>query len=114
MVLVARDEDGALLGGVTYIADASNPLAEFDREDQAGFRMLAVRPEAQGRGAGAALLQACVDLARAGGKRQLTLYTTRSMAVAHHLYERFGFRRAPEFDMIVEERLQLLSYVLDL
>jgi ribosomal protein S18 acetylase RimI-like enzyme len=76
--------------------------------------MLAVRPDAQGRGAGAALLQACVDLARADGKRQLTLYTTGSMDAAHRLYDRFGFRRAPEFDMIVEERLQLLSYVLDL
>jgi GNAT superfamily N-acetyltransferase len=113
-VLVAVDDDGELLGGVTYVAHPDNPYAEFDGDDQAGFRMLAVRPEAQGRGAGAALLQACIDLARAGGKRQLTLYTTRSMDAAHRLYDRFGFRRAPEFDMIVEERLQLLSYVLDL
>jgi len=33
---------------------------------------------------------------------------------AHRLYERYGFRRAPEFDMMVEERLQLLSYVLEM
>ncbi len=37
-----------------------------------------------------------------------------SMAAAHRLQERYGFRRAPEFDMMVEERLQLLSYVLEM
>ena len=113
-VLVAVGDDGRLLGGVTYVAAADNPLAEFDRDDQAGFRMLAARPDAQGRGVGAALLEACVDLARRDGKRQLTLYTTSSMDAAHRLYDRYGFRRAPEFDMMVEQRLQLLSYVLDL
>lgn len=113
-VLVAIDDDGTVLGGVTYVADAGSPYAEFDGDDEAGFRMLAVRPDAQGRGVGAALLHACIDLARQDGKGRLTLYTTASMAAAHRLYERFGFRRAPEFDMIVEERLQLLSYVLDL
>jgi ribosomal protein S18 acetylase RimI-like enzyme len=35
-------------------------------------------------------------------------------AAAHHLYERFGFRRAPEFDMIAEDGLRLISYVLTL
>ena len=113
-VLVAVDDDSVVLGGVTYVAEPDNPYAEFEGDDQAGFRMLAVSPEAQGRGVGAALIEACIDLARRDGKRQLTLYTTRSMPAAHRLYDRFGFRRAPEFDMIVEERLQLLSYVLDL
>jgi ribosomal protein S18 acetylase RimI-like enzyme len=113
-VLVAVGDDGLLLGGVTYVAEPDSPLSEFDLDDQAGFRMLAVSPDAQGRGVGAALLEACVDLARRDGKRQLTLYTTSSMAAAHRLYERYGFRRAPEFDMMAEQRLQLLSYVLDL
>ncbi len=113
-VLVALDEDGTVLGGVTYVSEPDNDYAEFAGDDQAGFRMLAVRPDAQSRGVGAALLRACIDLARRDGKRKLTLYTTRSMTSAHRLYERFGFRRAPEFDMMVEERLQLLSYVLDL
>jgi GNAT superfamily N-acetyltransferase len=114
IVLVAVDDDGALLGGVTYVPDPGNPYAEFDRDDQAGFRMLAVDPGAQGRGTGAALVQACIELARRDGKRELTLYTTHGMAAAHRLYERFGFRRTPEFDMMVEDQLQLLSYVLTL
>jgi GNAT superfamily N-acetyltransferase len=113
-VLVAIDDDGTLLGGVTYVPEPDNPYAEFDGGDQAGFRMLAVRPHLQGRGAGTALVEACIDRARRDGKRELTLYTTNGMVAAHRLYERFGFRRAPEFDMMVEDQLQLLSYVLTL
>jgi GNAT superfamily N-acetyltransferase len=114
VVLVASDADGTVLGGVTYVADRANPYAEFAGEAQAGFRMLAVSPAAQGRGVGAALVEACIERARADGKLQLTLLTTGAMQAAHRLYERFGFRRAPEFDMIVEDSLQLFSYVLTL
>jgi GNAT superfamily N-acetyltransferase len=114
-VLVAVDDDGSLLGGVTYVGDDRSPYAEFEGADRAAFRMLAVDPRAQGAGAGRALVAACIELARAGRKRWLTLLTTEQMATAHRLYERFGFRRAPEFDIMVEDgRLRLMSYVLDL
>ena len=90
-------------------------VAEFEGADRAAFRMLAVDPEAQGAGAGRALIEACIGVARAEGKRWLTLMTTEHMDAARRLYERLGFRRAPEFDMMVEEgRLQLVSYVLEL
>jgi ribosomal protein S18 acetylase RimI-like enzyme len=36
------------------------------------------------------------------------------MTAAHRLYERFGFRRTPESDIIVEDGLQLRSYALDI
>jgi GNAT superfamily N-acetyltransferase len=114
VVLVAVDGDGTVLGGVTYVADRANPYAEFAGENQAGFRMLAVSPAAQGRGVGGALVEACIERARDDGKQQLTLLTTGAMQAAHHLYERFGFRRTPEFDMIVEDSLRLISYLLTL
>jgi GNAT superfamily N-acetyltransferase len=113
-VLVALTDDGALLGGVTYVPDATNPYAEFDGPDEAGLRMLAVAPESQGSGAGSALVAACIDRARRDGKRRLTLLTAPGMTAAHRLYGRFGFRRAPESDIIVESGLLLRSYVLDL
>jgi GNAT superfamily N-acetyltransferase len=113
-VLVVRDEDGSLLGGVTYVADQSNTYAEFEGADAAAFRMLAVDPAAQGRGVGRAMVQACTDPARRDGKRRLTLMTTGSMDAAHHLYGRLGFRRAPESDTIVESGLRLMAYELDL
>jgi ribosomal protein S18 acetylase RimI-like enzyme len=113
-VLVALDDDGSLLGGVTYVGDPSNSWAEFEAEDEAGFRMLAVSPDAQGRGAGRALVEACIERARRDGKSRLSLLTTANMASAHRLYEGLGFRRTPESDMIVENGLRLRSYVLDL
>ncbi len=76
--------------------------------------MLAVSPDAQGRGVGRALVEACIERARRDGKARLSLLTTANMAPAHRLYERLGFRRTPESDMIVENGLRLRSYVLDL
>lgn len=112
LVLVAV-EDNEVLGGVTYVADANSPLAEFDDPDEACFRMLAVRPDRQGHGAGAALVQACIDQARADGKTALTLYSTPAMTSAHRLYERLGFRREEARDMIVESgAVKLRSFVL--
>jgi GNAT superfamily N-acetyltransferase len=113
-VLVALDDDGTLLGGVTYVADPASDWAEFDAADEAGFRMLAVAADARGRGVGRALVEACIDRARSDGKARLTLMTTANMESAHRLYERLGFRRTPESDIIVDDGLQLRSYVLDL
>jgi GNAT superfamily N-acetyltransferase len=109
-----RDEDGSLLGGVTYVPDEGNRYAEFEGADAAAFRMLAVDPAAQGRGVGRVMVQACIDRARRDGKHRLTLMTTGSMDAAHHLYGRLGFRRTPESDMIVESGLRLMAYELDL
>lgn len=112
LVLVAVEGD-ELLGGVTYVGDVDSPLAEFDDPDEACFRMLAVRRDRQGHGAGAALVQACIDRARADGKRALALYSTPAMTSAHRLYERLGFRREEERDMIVESgAVTLRSFVL--
>jgi ribosomal protein S18 acetylase RimI-like enzyme len=112
-VLVAVDGD-EVLGGVTYVSDPTSPYAEFDAADEACFRMLAVSPRAQGRGVGRALVDACIERARRDGKRRLSLYSTPSMQAAHRLYERLGFRRVAELDMMTESGVELRSYVLDL
>ncbi|MFD3608641.1 GNAT family N-acetyltransferase [Streptomyces atroolivaceus] len=113
-VLVALDADGRLLGGVTYVAPSS-PWADIAGEDEAEFRMLAVSPEARGRGAGEALVRACVDRARAaGGLSGLVLSTQRSMLGAHRLYRRLGFVRTPERDWCPLPDLPLLTFRLEL
>src|SRR5690606_15872044 len=92
VVLVAVDEGtGEVVGGVTFVPDVSSPLAEFTEPDAAGIRMLAVAPHARGRGVGEALTRACIDRARAGGRRQVVLHSTDRMTAAHRLYTRLGF-----------------------
>jgi len=56
-VLVAVDDDGALLGGVTFIPGPRG-YAPFLRPGEAGIRTLGVAVEAQGRGVGTALVAA--------------------------------------------------------
>ncbi len=112
-VLVSVDDQDRLEGGITYIP-GPGPMAWFDGPEEAGMRMLAVDPGAQGRGIGARLLAACVDRAQAAGKARLLLHTTAPMTVAHRLYERAGFRRDTGRDEVLDGGLHLLAYVLDL
>ena len=62
-------------------------------------RLLAVAPAARGRGVGAALMDECVRRARRSRAVALTLHTTDIMQAAMRLYERLGFRCAPELDI---------------
>lgn len=97
-VLVAVDDDGRVLGGVTYVPGPGSPWAEFDEPDAAGIRMLAVVPDGRGRGVGEALSRACIDLARADGRGQVVLHSTDWMPAAQRLYLRLGFERDPSMD----------------
>jgi GNAT superfamily N-acetyltransferase len=98
-ILVAVEEGTAeILGTVTYVPGSGNPYAELEHDDEAGMRMLAVRPVAQGRGVGRALVTAVADRARAAGRRGLAINTRPSMVAAHRMYERYGFVRDPARD----------------
>jgi ribosomal protein S18 acetylase RimI-like enzyme len=112
-VLVAVDPDGTMLGTVTYVP-GPGPYAESDREDEAGFRMLAVAPWAQGRGVGRALVEACIGRARAEGRRGIAILTRPSMRAAHKLYETLGFERDKAADWEFEPGEWLWGYRLGL
>lgn len=113
VLLVAVDGGGSIAGGIAYVP-GPGPLAWFEEPDIAGLRMLAVAPEAQSRGVGAALIAASVARARADGKRRLLLHTTAPMTAAHRLYERARFRRDHDRDVVLTDGLHLLAYALDL
>jgi len=83
------------------------------RAEDAMFRLLAVDPAARGRGIGHALFQACLDWARAAGKRRMALHTTEWMATARAMYERAGFTREPEGDIRLPG-LHIIAYAADL
>ena len=73
-------------------------------------------------GIGRALLEACLERARAAGAPVLCLHTAEFMAAAVSIYQAAGFRRDPAYDFDVTSRLDLagvrpvpiLAYRLDL
>jgi GNAT superfamily N-acetyltransferase len=113
-VLVAVDDDGKVLGGVTYVPGPESSSAEFDAPDTAGIRMLAVGSAAQGKGVGDALVRACISRATAAGKRHIALHSTDRMTTAHRLYQRLGFVRDETADWEVVPGFVLLGFRLDL
>ncbi len=110
-VVVAVDDHGRLVGGVTFVPGIPNAYAEFDDPDAAGFRHLAVDPVLQGLGAGRVLVGWCVERATRLGRRRVIIHSTPWMTRAHRLYERAGFRRAPELDWRPAPEVPLLGFV---
>lgn len=100
-VLVARTAEDRLAGGVVYFGDmaqyGSGGTATLER-DAAGIRLLGVDPAVRGLGVGKALTNACLDLARAQGRAQVILHTTRAMQQAWRMYEGMGFQRSEDLD----------------
>ena len=114
VVLAAYGDDGSPLGCVTYVGDLNSPSAEVMLEGEAGIRMLGVDPAAWGRGVGIALTEACIELARAEGKRRIVLSSTPQMTTAHRMYTKLGFLRMPELDWAPIPEVPLLVFALDL
>jgi ribosomal protein S18 acetylase RimI-like enzyme len=111
-VLVAV-EDGRIVGSVTLELDGrTEPDDPPLGPEQAHVRMLGVHPDARGRGVARTLMEASAELARAAGKRRLTLHTTQRMTAAQRMYESMGFRRAP--DRVFPDGFVLLGYERDL
>ncbi|WP_030899432.1 GNAT family N-acetyltransferase [Streptomyces sp. NRRL F-5126] len=110
-VLAAVDGEGALLGTVAYVGEGGL-FAEVARAGEAEFRMLAVEPDARGRGVGEALVRACLARAREQGHGGVALSTQQTMAAAHRLYERLGFRRDASRDWSPVPGVDLLVYAL--
>jgi len=72
LLVVVDEVTGEVLGSVTFVLPGT-PYAELSNPGEAEFRMLAVDPAAQGRGAGAALVRACVARATELGCRAVVI-----------------------------------------
>jgi RimJ/RimL family protein N-acetyltransferase len=79
---VAESDDG-LIG----------ELSALGRAGYAANIGMSVAKEWRGRGVGTALMQACVDWARASNVHKLGLHVWPHSEAALRLYERFGFER---------------------
>jgi putative acetyltransferase len=81
------ERDGVVEGG-----GGIAPLTGGD-SDTCELRKMYFQPSLRGLGAGAALMDKCLDAARAHGFKRCYLETLRGMTAAQKLYARSGFTR---------------------
>ena len=112
-LVLAAELDGRPVGTATYVP-GPGPYEERHDPDAGSIRMVGVLPDARGRGAGRALVEACIAEARNADRRRVRLSTRTVMAVAQGMYERLGFRREPDDDWSPVVGIDLLGYVLEL
>ena len=100
LVVAVLHVDGVepVVVGTVTLAPQSSSYAEVAEPGEVEIRMLAVAPAARRQGVAEALVRACLRESVASGTRSVVLSTLDAMVVAHRLYERLGFRRAPERD----------------
>jgi ribosomal protein S18 acetylase RimI-like enzyme len=84
-LLLARDEDGAILGMLTLA------VFRIPTGVRAWIEDVVVDEVARGRGVGRALTQRALDLSQAQGARTVELTSRKSRAAANGLYQQMGF-----------------------
>ena len=97
-LLLLAEVEGVIQGVVQFFPDASRSGQGHWPAGAGTIRLLAVRPEARGQGLGARLTRECLRRARELKLPTIFLYTGRFMLAARHIYEKLGFKRAPEFE----------------
>ena len=112
--LIVAEQDGTLVGTVTFYADGSRSHQGEWPPGWAGILRLAVPPRHRGKGISRALIEECLRRCRARGVATVALHTTTWMAVARAMYERMGFVRTPAFDFFPRPGVVGMGYRLDL
>jgi predicted N-acetyltransferase YhbS len=88
---IVADRGGRVIGSVRFVPPAAPG-------EPAGIRALSVHPLERGHGLGKRLVLAAERAAVALGAPVLRLHTSQLMRSAVSMYERLGYRRAPEHD----------------
>ena len=115
-VLVALSAENKLMGGVVYFGDMAqygSGGTAVNIKNASGIRLLGVSPESRGMGAGKALTNACIQLAKDKKQSQVILHSTRAMETAWKLYEKIGFKRSEDLDFKQKE-LSVFGFRLDI
>ncbi|MFA9445879.1 GNAT family N-acetyltransferase [Egicoccus sp. AB-alg6-2] len=99
-VLVA-EHAGEVVGTVTYVLPGDGEWeGPAERPGDCAFRVLAVDPDAQGRGVGPRLVAACRERAGEEGRQRMFISSMGWMERAHRMYEAAGFVRRPDLDVM--------------
>lgn len=101
--LIVAEQAGQLAGTIGFFPEASRSALERWPAGWASIRRLGVRADMRRRGIGTALAGEAMRRARERKAKAIGLHTAAHMAAATRLYERLGFRRAPEFDIEIGE-----------
>jgi GNAT superfamily N-acetyltransferase len=97
-VMVAEVE-GVIAGSVALFPAKTDAYEGYVEEmEYPEIRMLAVSPEARGKGVATALINECIQRAKAQGYHSIGLHTADFMESAMRLYEGLGFERLPQYD----------------
>lgn len=92
--------DGEVVGAVAFVLPGDEEFEDLrPPAGDCGFRFLAVAPEAQGSGAGAALVDRVIAEAHDRGCHRMIIHSMAFMTGAHELYHRRGFTRRPDLDV---------------
>ena len=113
LVLILRKND-KIVGTVTFVEDASSPMAEGLQDGEGMIRILAVDPTEQRSGYGRLLVEEVIRLAKQRSLKALFLHSTQEMVQAHKLYRSLGFLRTPQRDYRPIETVSLLAFRLPL
>lgn len=97
--LIVADSEGGILGSVVLFPPNTDAYEGYVEElDYPELRMLAVSPDARGKGVASALIAECEKRAKEKGHNYIGLHTGEFMEQAIRLYERHGFERLPQYD----------------
>lgn len=105
-LLVAVSSEGKIDGAVVYFSDMSSYGSggtATSEKNASGFRLLAVSPDARGKGIGKLLTLACIEKAKKDGNQQVIIHSTEFMRVAWKMYENMGFKRSEDLDFMQEQ-----------
>ncbi|MBM7570773.1 GNAT family N-acetyltransferase [Aquibacillus albus] len=97
--LIVAEIDGEIVGSVALFPANTDAYEGYvDELDYPEIRVLAVAPEARGKGVASALIDECIRRTKEKGYDSIGLHTGSFMKEAIKLYERVGFERLPKHD----------------
>ncbi|WP_407268592.1 GNAT family N-acetyltransferase [Radiobacillus sp. PE A8.2] len=97
--VIVAEIDGEIAGSVALFPANTDAYEGYVEElDYPELRVLAVDPQAQGKGVASTLIEECIRRAKEKGYDAIGLHTGSFMKNAMKLYQKFGFERLPKYD----------------